>query len=254
MSIYDHIAPFYDADMGASMRLPDIAYYLDHARRAGGPVLELGCGSARVLAALLTAGVDAVGLDRSLPMLHEARRRCGTGARLLCGDLRRLPLRGDFALALLPYSLVTYLLEDTDWAALGVGLRGALRPGGRVLIDAFIPQAALPGAGWLRDYARRVDGALLVRHKRIARLADGSHRIERRYRQRGAFGGRSLVTVEHIRPYAPETLLALATRHLGPALQIDYDYQSGHPSEGARFCSIVCGLRPQAAGDVPLRI
>ncbi|MBK8068175.1 MAG: class I SAM-dependent methyltransferase [Rhodanobacteraceae bacterium] len=239
---YDAIASIYDADMGASMAFDDIGWYRALARAADGPVLELGCGTGRVLAALLAAGVDAVGVDRSGAMLQQARLRCGPAASLLRMDIRRLALRGEFALALLPYSLATYLLDEDDWSALATGLRATLRQGACVVVDAFIPQPRLAGSGWLRDYARRVNDQWLVRHKRVMRLADGCHRIERRYRMRGAFGGRTLVTREVVRPHTPERLVAQVRTHLGPVLRVDYDYAPGRSAAGARFCSVVAGF------------
>jgi SAM-dependent methyltransferase len=240
---YGQIAAIYDADMGASMTLPDVDYYLQAARACGGPVLELGCGTGRILAALIAAGIDAVGIDRSAPMLAQARRRCGARARLLQMDMRSLAFDDAFALALLPYSLVTYLLDAADWAALATGLRRALRADARIVIDAFIPKAGLAGAGWMRDYARSVDGEWLVRHKRVQREASGCHRIERRYRLRGAFGGRTLVTEESIRPYTPAQLIDLAERQLGAVCAVDHDYMPGRAADGARFCTITARCR-----------
>jgi SAM-dependent methyltransferase len=240
---YDQIAAIYDADMGASMTLPDVDYYLRAARACGGPVLELGCGTGRILAALIAAGVDAAGIDRSAPMLAQARRRCGARARLLQMDMRELAFAGDFALALLPYSLVTYLLDDADWAALATGLRRALRADAWIVIDAFIPQSGLVEVGWVRDYARPVAGHWLVRHKRVQREEDGGHRIERRYRLRGAFGGGTLTTSERIRPYTTAQLIDLVERHLGVVCAIDYDYTPGRGADGARFCTIMAQCR-----------
>lgn len=239
---YDRIAAIYDADMGASMLFADVDYYLRAARATAGPVVELGCGTGRVLAALLAAGIDAVGIDRSAPMLRRARQRCGGAARLLQMDMRQLAFDGGFALALLPYSLVTYLLDDHDWASLAQGLRRAVRVDGRILIDAFIPRAGLVGAGWVRDYARSVDGRWLVRHKRVRLEPDGCHRIERRYRLRAAFGGRTLVTDERIRPYTEAQLRARVERHLGAVRSIDYDYTPGRSAVGARFCTLMVQL------------
>lgn len=247
MNAYDAIAGIYDADMGASMTLDDIGWYLAQARAAGGPVLELGCGSGRILGPLRTAGIDAVGVDLSLPMLRQARTRCGEGAALLRMDLRALGLRRHFALALLPYSLCTYLLDEQDWAALARGLLPALRPGARIVVDAFLPQPRLAGSGWLRDYARALGGEWLLRHKRIQALADGSHRIERRYRLRGAFGGRTLRTEECIRPYPPATLRSLCERHLGRVEDAVWDYDPARSSAQARFCSLVVLARALTA-------
>lgn len=235
---YDHIAAIYDADMGASMALPDLDYYVAAARIADGPVLELGCGTGRVLAALHANGIDAIGVDQSGPMLQQARARLKAGAALARMDIRQLALRANFALALLPYSLVTYLLSEDDWRQLAQGLHAALRPGARVLVDAFIPQPQLAGTGWIRDYARPLQGHFLLRHKRVTTLADGNHRIERRYRLAGAFGGRTLHTSERIRPYAPDDLVAMCQRHLGPVTAIDWDYGQASESAFARFCTV----------------
>jgi SAM-dependent methyltransferase len=240
---YDQIAKIYDSDMGASMTLPDVDYYLQAARACGGPVLELGCGTGRILARLIAAGIDAVGIDRSAPMLAQARRRCGARARLLQMDMRELAFDGDFALALLPYSLVTYLLDDADWAALAIGLRRALRADARIVIDAFIPQEGIADAGWTRDYARPVAGHWLVRHKRVQREEDGCHRIDRHYRLRDAFGGRTLTTSERIRPYTPAQLIDRVERHFGAPQAIDHDYTPGRGADGARFCTIKAQCR-----------
>lgn len=53
----------------------DIPYWLKVAREAGGPLLELGCGTGRVLMRLLEAGADADGLDASVPMIEHFRAK-----------------------------------------------------------------------------------------------------------------------------------------------------------------------------------
>lgn len=236
---YDAIAQIYDIDMGASRTLPDVRYYLAIAQQTGGPVLELGCGTGRVMSALLGAGIDAYGVDLSGEMLRQARARLGARAPLMQMDIRHLGLDGRFALVLLPYSLVTYLKDDAEWQQLAGGLRRALKSGGRVLLDAFIPQPIDPALSWMRDYARMVGDAWLVRHKRIQPLGSHRNRIERRYRQPGAFGGRTLVTREDITTYDPQELKALTERHIGPVERMDLDYGAMAGDRRARFLSLV---------------
>lgn len=239
---YDAIAEVYDADMGASMTLPDTACYLRHAAAADGPVLELGCGTGRVLAALREAGIDAIGVDRSVPMLRLAAHRLDDARPLLCMDLRHLGLRAEFSLALLPYSLATYLLDDADWVQLACGLRHALRRGAKIVVDAFVPQPGVADGLWRRDYARRLDGRWLVRHKAVHAEPGGLNRIVRRYRCSGRFDGRTCITDERIRPFQPAQLVECVERFLGPVQAMEYDYGTCVNPLHARHCTVIARL------------
>ncbi|HUV93888.1 MAG TPA: class I SAM-dependent methyltransferase, partial [Anaerolineae bacterium] len=53
----------------------DVRFYVEEARRAGSPVLELGCGTGRILIPTAQAGIDIVGLDRSPAMLAIAKEK-----------------------------------------------------------------------------------------------------------------------------------------------------------------------------------
>ena len=54
---YDHVVPY------ASRQ--DVAFYVDAAHHSAGPVLELGCGTGRLLVPTARAGIEIVGLDAS---------------------------------------------------------------------------------------------------------------------------------------------------------------------------------------------
>ena len=71
--MYEHIAPYYD-QIHASFT-EDVALVLALAGRVGRPVLELGCGSGRLLLPLARAGYQVTGLDNSPAMLALARER-----------------------------------------------------------------------------------------------------------------------------------------------------------------------------------
>ncbi|MBE3132115.1 MAG: class I SAM-dependent methyltransferase, partial [Acidobacteria bacterium] len=60
----------------------DVPFWTRLARRAGGPVLELGCGTGRVLMPVAATGVRLVGVDLSAPMLARARRRMRRATRV----------------------------------------------------------------------------------------------------------------------------------------------------------------------------
>ena len=70
---WDEYAPFYDWENAQTLGRRDVPFWRRVASAAGGPVLELGCGTGRVSLPLARAGVELVGIDRSAPML--ARRR-----------------------------------------------------------------------------------------------------------------------------------------------------------------------------------
>jgi SAM-dependent methyltransferase len=122
----------------------DVAFYLRHARRARGPILELACGTGRVAFPLAAAGLDVTGLDASVAMLRVARRKLRAdprpNLRFLRGDMRRFALPRRFALVLIPFRAFQHLLTVRDQRACLACVRRHLRPGGRLIIDLFDPR------------------------------------------------------------------------------------------------------------------
>jgi len=53
----------------------EIAWYVEYAQRVGGPVLELACGTGRLLTAIAEAGYEAEGIDLSSSMIRTANER-----------------------------------------------------------------------------------------------------------------------------------------------------------------------------------
>ncbi len=149
---YDPIARYYD--LSHQPLVEDIPFLLRQAAETGGPALELGCGSGRLLVPLARAGVAVVGVDNSPEMLARAAMRLTgepvevrAGVRLVEGDVRSLALPGlePFALAYFGYNTFLHLDETAAAAALR-RLRPLLRPGARLLIDVDHP-LALSAAG-----------------------------------------------------------------------------------------------------------
>jgi SAM-dependent methyltransferase len=244
---YDTIADVYATDMGMSMPFDDIGYYRKLARSAAGPVLELGCGTGRVLLALLADGIDAIGVDRSGPMLARLRRDAealGLAApRVAQMDLRALTLQGRFALIMAPYSLVTYLTDAADLDGFIGACRDLLADDGRLVLDAFVPKDVTPFDEFRFDYRRPHGQGFLEREKRIACLADGSNRIERRYRLLDT-ESRSLgewTTVDVIRPYPAGVLIAAAARHGLHIVEQIADYEDPKRTASPQFITLILG-------------
>ncbi|MER5355454.1 methyltransferase domain-containing protein [Kitasatospora sp. NPDC002551] len=104
---------------------------------AGRRVLDAGCGSGALTAALHERGAAVTGLDASEGMLELARKRLGEDADLHVGDLaERLPFE-DGAFDDVVASLVLHYLED--WGPTLAELRRVLRPGGRLIASVQHP-------------------------------------------------------------------------------------------------------------------
>ncbi|GAA2324712.1 class I SAM-dependent methyltransferase [Streptomyces cuspidosporus] len=107
---------------------------------AGHRVLDAGCGSGPLAAALCERGAVVTGIDASAGMLALARRRLGNDVALHVVDLRdRLPF-GDGVFDDVVASLVLHYLED--WGPTLAELRRVLRPGGRLIASVDHPVTA----------------------------------------------------------------------------------------------------------------
>jgi SAM-dependent methyltransferase len=247
MNLYDRIAPFYAVDMALNMPFDDVGFWSRACAARGTSVLELGCGSGRISAGLLAAGLQVCAVDRSAPMLAELRRQLPASPQLavLRADLRALPLQALYDVVLAPYSLCTYWLDEADWEAALGGARACLRPGGWLLIDAFVPRPLFADDDFREDYRRPWDGGWLQRLQRRTPLGDGRNRIERRYRLLDAHGGlrEQIDTVDLLRPLTPEQLVEHLDRAGFEAVESVDDYADPRASAPRRFVAVLARRR-----------
>ncbi|HUP19345.1 MAG TPA: class I SAM-dependent methyltransferase [Gemmatimonadota bacterium] len=135
-------------------RTADVAFYVEEARAAGGRVLEVGCGTARVTLPIAAAGVTVTGLDRSGPMLDVARanRRAAPPAvrrrlALVCADMRAYAFRRPFDRVFIPYRAFQAMESADDQRAALAAARAALAMDGRLVFDVLDPRPGLRSAG-----------------------------------------------------------------------------------------------------------
>jgi SAM-dependent methyltransferase len=135
---YDHIPPYRDRR--------DVDFYVRQAQDSGGPVLELGCGTGRILIPTARAGVDAVGLDSSTVMLAVCRRKLShepaevqSNVRLVEGSMTGFDLGQQFQLVTIPFRPFQHLLTVEDQCSCLSAIRRHLRPGGKLVFDIFNP-------------------------------------------------------------------------------------------------------------------
>jgi ubiquinone/menaquinone biosynthesis C-methylase UbiE len=104
---------------------------------AGRRILDAGCGSGPLFAALRDKGAVMTGIDKSAGMLQLARRRLGDDADLQVAELgSRLPFP-DGTFDDVMASLVLHYLED--WGPALAELRRVLKPGGRLIVSVDHP-------------------------------------------------------------------------------------------------------------------
>ena len=173
------VPEFYEFVVPYSTR-PDVGFYVDRARELGGPVLELGCGTGRVLIPTARAGVEIVGVDASAGMLAECRRRLQAEppdvqrrVSLHEADMRRYDLGRAFRLVTIPFRPFQHLLTVEDQLSCLASIRRHLAADGRLIFDVFnpsIPHLARAADGTETDPEPPFtlpDGRTVVRYHRM---------------------------------------------------------------------------------------
>jgi SAM-dependent methyltransferase len=140
VSLYDEIAHLYDP--WSRSVVEDIDFYVEEARRSGGPVVELAVGTGRIAVPTAVAGIDVIGIDSSQGMLAVAREQAaaaGVEVDLRLGDLRDPPVEGTFPLVVIAFRSLLHMQTDADRRAALRAVRRLLQPGGRFVFDVFAP-------------------------------------------------------------------------------------------------------------------
>jgi SAM-dependent methyltransferase len=126
----------WSADMTA-----DIAFYVELARAAGGPLVELAVGNGRVAIPVAQAtGQPVIGIDASPAMLALARKHAaaaGVTLDLREGDMRDVAVDEPAALIYCPFRALLHLPTWADRRRTFEQVAASLRPDGRFAWNAF---------------------------------------------------------------------------------------------------------------------
>ena len=144
MPEYDAYSVYYD--LLYADKQEDVPFYLAMAKDTGGPVLELACGTGRVLLPLARAGFDTTGIDISQAMLdklqakldkepHEVQARVA----LKCADMRDYRFSRKFSLVYCAFNSFQHLLTTDDQLACLASVREYLTNDGLLVLNAFAP-------------------------------------------------------------------------------------------------------------------
>lgn len=135
---YDHVLPY--------RHRADIAFYTEAAKESGGPVLELGCGTGRVLVPIARSDIHIIGIDLSKHMLKICRERLQAEpeetqarAQIVEADMREFSLDRSFELVTIPFRPFQHLLTVEDQISCLECVNRHLVDGGRLILDVFNP-------------------------------------------------------------------------------------------------------------------
>lgn len=173
-------AKYYDLQ---TMRFDDVPFYLEQLPSPEARVLELGCGTGRVLIPLTVQCRQIVGVDASEAMLVQCREKLQAAglpeckARVLLGDISDLDLGETFDYIIAPFRVMQLLITDAALDGLFHTVGRHLVPGGTCILNAYRP--FLPRERMLKewasdkeilDYATQLDGGRITRHHVCRRM------------------------------------------------------------------------------------
>jgi len=168
---YELAARLYDLDYRDKS---DVPFFIERAQ--GGSVLELACGTGRVSLPLAESGARVHGLDLSPQMLCVFREKLSQAVpevqervTITQGNMAAFALGETFSLVIIPFRSFQALTEEDDIANCLRCVKAHLAPGGRFIVNCFVPRMGMRKWGypetvsWEREgvvcksYGERVD-------------------------------------------------------------------------------------------------
>jgi SAM-dependent methyltransferase len=184
----------------------EVAWHEMWARRTGGPLLGLACGTGRLLCRLAQAEYDVTGLDLSMTMLGVARRQVGAmpvalrrRVTLVQGDMAAFDLGRRFGMIFIADKSFRELETRSGLLACLRCVRRHLAPQGRLLVTErrFNPslfQGGRRSFGWSAPRPHPRTGQMVSRRGEFRLSRDGR-------RMRGEFVYRTLTRTGRERLY-----------------------------------------------------
>lgn len=168
----------------------DIDFYIKLAERSHGEVLELGCGTGRILLELAAAGYEVTGLDLSPWMLEAAAsardaRPADVAGRVTLteGNMSEFRFEKRFGLIFVAFRSFMLLTQPAEQRRCLELIREHLSPGGVLALNLFDPQVDLLVPGEVQGAAHLVDEVIhptsvnAVRIEVLSRVNDPLHQV-----------------------------------------------------------------------------
>ena len=168
---FETVARYYDEAYGAKDELQDLAMFQEFAQRYGGPILEIGCGTGRVLVPIAQMGVEIDGIDLSKPMLSVLRKKLTAHrleSRLEQADMRSFDLGRRYRLVTIPFRAMQHMITAEDKLSALKRAKDHLGPDGRLIFDVAFPNYEALTSGFGKEYldaewSSQSEGGMTVR-------------------------------------------------------------------------------------------
>ncbi|HJZ12725.1 MAG TPA: class I SAM-dependent methyltransferase, partial [Acidobacteriota bacterium] len=163
---FHYPAEYYDEDytIGIPSRA-DIPFYVRHATRCGSPVLELGCGTGRILVPIAQAGLECYGLDMSRDMLaiceSKVRSLQLNNVHLRYSSMDDFHYDRKFSVIYIPFRSFQHLMKVEQQLSCLQLVRDHLNEDGVFILDVFAPNIdrlarySSKKEGWEKEFSRK---------------------------------------------------------------------------------------------------
>lgn len=225
----------------------DIPFYLEYAQQKGSPILEIACGTGRVLIPLAKAGYRVWGIDSSSEMLGRAQKNMSALPKkakerihLAQADMRDFQLNVQFPLVLVPFRSFLVLPTVDDQLRTLENIREHMRDNGILVVDIFAPRYDILSQEKRKATKKIVNpenNHVLYRkedttYNHVKQLIDSEYTFEE-YDEKGnlVLSFQKTLTLRYVFRYEMEHLLSLSEFKLeavyGTFDKKPYDYESG---------------------------
>lgn len=147
--LYDIFADFYDKLLDEHIQ--DIPLWIEYTQKCKSPILELACGTGRVLIPLAKEGFEVTGLDSNESMLKKAKEKIKkenqevqNRIKLIKSDMTDFQIKKKFNLILIVFNSFQHLLTIQDQDNCLKSIDRHLTDNGKLVITVFYPDLTRP--------------------------------------------------------------------------------------------------------------
>lgn len=199
---FHYPAEYYDEDytIGIPSRA-DIQFYRKHARQSGSPVLELGCGTGRILIPIAEEGLECYGLDMSRDMLSICESKVRdlklNNVHLRYSSMVDFRYDQTFGLIYIPFRSFQHLLKVEEQLSCLQSVRDHLKNDGLFILDVFAPNVdrlarySSKKEGWEKEFSRKnaeTESTITRYYQARANLAEQTLAVTMKWEERDRAG------------------------------------------------------------------